>query len=209
MRLGLAVGLLSGLATMACTTQIDRSPQNMDRFDEFGAADELESAPPRSDEPSSRSDETARDVNDAAGLEIIDGAIASTLPGLPNVDGAATNITFYEDSGWAEFDIMRSESAGAVMAIGYVDGGFNNPIFTEVGRVTRFVNGIAAGGNPEPVYLGVSACAGDSPYNWDIDEPADEVVVEVEEGEEPGEVVVVLNTQGPSGEMEVRMLLSK
>ena len=75
------------------------------------------------------------------------------------------------------------------MALMYLDADLNSPIFSTVGNFTRFEDGqLIEGpeGADDNMFFSYQGCAGYQAYDWDFDEPAQEIVIGVEEGPQEG-----------------------
>lgn len=132
------------------------------------------------------------------------------------VAGDATDITSFNEPGWLDLQIMRAENSNAAMALMYLDADLDSPTFSRVGSLTRFENGnMVEGpeGADDNMFFSYQGCAGEQAYNWDFDEPAEEIVIGVEEGPNEGDRVVnveaTIGFTGDSGTISIEMLLTE
>jgi hypothetical protein len=142
-------------------------------------------------------------------------ALSASLQGeLGGVRASAEHeaVSSFFDDGFGGFLDIRAPRAdgGAVMAGVFIEGIDLQEL--EPGTVIRssFATGEVTLETPDGEEIDISddafvdgvGCSGEVEDEWETDEPADEVVITIDEGEEPGEVEVDVELDLPSGELD-------
>lgn len=182
-----------GLLAMGCSA--DYESVNTERFEsqriDDGDFDEFDF------------DRDERQDLDGQQVRIGDGAVFTNSRGY-NVNGAAQSVQSYGDSNYFDATLTRTE-ADSAMALVYITN-LDSPAFTEIGRTTVFRNGQMLGdagdADGNATTLSVTGCMGPNEGNWEVDEPASEVTVTVEETDE-GEPMLVMESELIDVEMEL------
>ena len=140
---------------------------------------------------------------------VTEGAVRADLPGFVTTDGQGM-IESFDEPGFRQVTVTRNEGNRQAMGIVFLnEGDFNNPIFTDVGRTTRFSIDQPVDNVEEPISMSVVGCGGDPSSAW-FDETPEEFEVTVDEGEEPGDRVVTITSEyDDGGELDTQLLLAR
>jgi hypothetical protein len=213
MRLRLTLGIaITGALALGCTTSIPQGPADSDRFGDFAPVVEDDVREPVDREVPEPVIDQEQELPQ---VQVIDANMTAQFTNGISVRGDATDLTTWVDYGFTEVDVIRGEEDAAAMGLIFIGGNLDSPVFTEVGSRTVFQRGVMVEGpeGAEDTWVDYTACAGPDVYVWDIDVPADEVVVIVEEGPNPDETVAIIQaTIGPdaqTGRVETQLLLSR
>ena len=214
MRLHLTLGIATcGALALGCTSSIPQGPADSDRFGEFAPVVEDDAREPVDRETVNPVVDENEQLPPTSTVSVIDANMTAEFTNGLRVRGEATDLTTWVDYGFTEIDVIRGEPDAAAMGLIFIGGDLSSPVFTEVGSRTVFQRGVLVEGpdGAEDAWVDYTACAGPDVYVWDIDQPADEVVILVEQGPNPDERVAIIQaTIGPNGEtgrVETQMLL--
>ena len=96
----------------------------------------------------------------------------------------------YAESGYAWIEVLADKEEGAAMHGIDIWGGLDHPALTDGAKLVFGGADSSWDLDEGELFMNVWACAGATPYNWDYDHTADEVVVDVADGDEPGTLVL-------------------
>jgi hypothetical protein len=144
-------------------------------------------------------DEDGRFV--ALGPPAIESAeLAAEIPGFVTTDGPAT-LENFEEPGFQQVTVTRSDGNRQAMGILFLEqGDLSNPVFTDIGRTTTFSLDRPTEPTEQPIVMSIVNCGGDPSDSW-YDAPADDTTVIVEEGPEPQDRVVTIESISQDGAM--------
>lgn len=122
-------------------------------------------------------------------LQLLEGRLAGDIGPVTGVDSEATLLEGFDDGSFADVQVIAETERGVVMSWVEIVGGTDHPAlqpgFSQTFRENDF------GFDSRNLHVRVVNCSGDEAYDWDYDQPADEVVVQVEEG--PLEETLLVN----------------
>lgn len=129
-----------------------------------------------------------------ANLDLLGGRLRGDIGHLENLEADATELSGYDDGSYSDVQVIAQTERGAAMSWVEIQGGMAHPDFRPGFERTYTMNDDAYG-DPSGLHVAVIHCAGDQPYEWSYDQPADEVDVRVEEGPTPDTLRVSFTTR--------------
>ena len=126
-------------------------------------------------------------------VEVVDARLRGDIGPMRDVDSSAM-VGGMHDRGFTALEVIMTDSRGSAMTAFMVQGGIDHPDFAP-GSSHRFT--MSSWG--DAVYVEAMACAGDGePGDWSYDEPVEEILMTVEETEDPNvnRVNFTTNTSG-------------
>ena len=182
------------LALVGCTSSYDTGEFNTENFEQNFEEDFDEGF------------DEAPVENLGGDREVIAADLNGDFPGVDTQGSASMSSSFDGYSTYVDASLFSDD--GALMALIDIytpDGsGFSDPAF-QPGSRTVFENGFVVDGSSNAEVYSTN-CAGTS-LNFDIDEPASEVIIEAEEGDNEGETIVTINSRSSRGNLETTLLV--
>lgn len=126
-------------------------------------------------------DPMARDMAYEGNLEVLSGHMRGDVGDVQDIDSEASLLTGYGDMEYANVEVHAETADGAAMNLVEIYGGLDA---LEPGMRRTFTSSDQL--DYDELGVQVLNCAGGSRYAWDYDQHADEVVMEVSEGDAPG-----------------------
>jgi len=128
-------------------------------------------------------------------LQAFDGHLEGDIGNMRKMDADAT-VDGYDEGDYTTMEVLADTDDGAAMHWLEIYGGVNHPALQPGARLS--FDGNSYNTNPNALYIQAMGCAGPAPYEWDVDEPARNVSVEVEDGPQDGTVLVNYTTEVPN-----------
>lgn len=127
-----------------------------------------------------------------ANVELLRGRLQGDIGHLENLQADATELTGFDDGSYTDVQVIAQTERGAAMSWVEIQGGMAHPDFRPGFERTYSMDDY---GDPSGLHVAVVHCAGDQPYDWSYDQPADEVTVRVDEGPTADTVEVSFTTR--------------
>ena len=128
-------------------------------------------------------------------LQATDGHMTGDIGNMRKMDTIAT-VDGYDEGDYTTMEVLAETEDGSAMHWLEIYGGINHPALQPGAKLEFRGNGYSA--NPDALHIQAMGCAGPAPYEWDVDEPARNVTVEVEEGEQAATLLVNYITTVPN-----------
>jgi hypothetical protein len=119
---------------------------------------------------------------DYGNLDLVDGHVRGDIGDVHGLDQSAQLRNGYDDTTYASMEVHAENEDGAAMQLLEVWGGLDRlePGTRQIYRPEE------ASYDEDELTVQVIGCSGPNTYDWQYDQPADEVEVVVSEGDEPG-----------------------
>jgi hypothetical protein len=107
-------------------------------------------------------------------LDIENGELSSDYGGVAIPNRVPASAEGWDEGGWSTIEVMADGQGGVAMALFEVWGDLEE-------LDGQGVQTFSLEDDSDGVFVSITGCAGPSAYNWDYDEPAENVLLRVEE----------------------------
>jgi hypothetical protein len=133
-----------------------------------------------------------QDYYDYGNIDAEEGQLFGNIGPMQDLEMAA-KVAGYDEGEYSSIEVLGENNEGAAMHLIDIHGGIRHPALTPGAEMTFRTGNYPSESNE--IHIEVMACAGESAYMWDYDEPAETVHVSVSETEDPDVIQIDYTTE--------------